>query len=119
MSHESPFLLSNTVCVPAGRYVRHCDASASAPGRVITAILYLNPGWDTARDGGQLAIYNDEIHASGLQPAPEPLVSNNQQHLPDLCTLVSPLGGRLLLFESSIPHEVLPSHSQRCVVAAS
>jgi hypothetical protein len=35
-------------CYPGGgaRYVRHRDASESAPGRCLTAICYLNPGWD-------------------------------------------------------------------------
>jgi hypothetical protein len=26
--------------------VRHTDASASAPDRAVTALLYLNPDWD-------------------------------------------------------------------------
>jgi hypothetical protein len=35
-------------CYPGGgaRYVRHADASPSCPLRTITAICYLNPGWD-------------------------------------------------------------------------
>jgi hypothetical protein len=36
------------VCYPGSgaRYVRHTDASPSAPDRSITALLYCNPDWD-------------------------------------------------------------------------
>lgn len=36
-------------CYPGkgARYVRHTDMSASAPDRSVTALLYLNPDWDT------------------------------------------------------------------------
>lgn len=30
-------------------------------------------------------------------------------------TLIAPLGGRLLLFDSTLAHEVLPTHNTRCV----
>lgn len=35
-------------CYPGGgaRYVRHADASVSCPSRTVTAIVYLNAGWD-------------------------------------------------------------------------
>ncbi len=55
-------------------------------------------------DGGQLALYNTQ-HSGPLQgrgySAGEP------------ATLVAPLAGRLLLFESRLDHEVLPSHGRR------
>lgn len=41
------------------RYVRHADASPSAPGRVITAVLYLNEGWDVKVREGDVATVSD------------------------------------------------------------
>jgi Rps23 Pro-64 3,4-dihydroxylase Tpa1-like proline 4-hydroxylase len=54
--------------------------------------------------GGQLALYNTQ-HSGPLRgcgySAGEP------------ATLVAPLAGRLLVFESRLEHEVLPSHGRR------
>ena len=37
---------------------RHADASGSAPDRTLTAIVYLNDGWDASAQGGKLCMYN-------------------------------------------------------------
>jgi hypothetical protein len=77
-------------------YHKHVDCSdpQSNPRR-LTAILYLNPGWETARDGGAL-----------------------RAHLRDGSVRdVAPAGGRLLLFNSAeVPHEVLPARAPRLAV---
>lgn len=46
-------------CYPGkgARYVRHTDASSSAPDRTVTALLYLNPEWD-AQVGNGSALCN-------------------------------------------------------------
>eukprot|EP00798_Chlamydomonas_sp_ICE-L_P021623 gene21623-28626_t len=87
-------------CYPGGgaRYVRHSDATKiSCPSRCITAICYLNADWDDKRDGGQLHVYNK---------------------LEDTPSVLSPLGGRLVVFESRIEHEVLPTYKSRYAFTA-
>jgi hypothetical protein len=44
-------------CYPGkgARYVRHTDASASAPDRSVTALLYLNPDWDAQVGSGTVS----------------------------------------------------------------
>lgn len=95
-------------CYPGGgaRYVRHCDNSClvgkgeRCNGRRLTAILYLNPHWKIA-DGGELRLFEK------LAPAGRPPVAD-----------IQPLGDRLVLFYSDyrVPHEVLPSHSERFAI---
>ncbi|KAG2482984.1 hypothetical protein HYH03_018110 [Edaphochlamys debaryana] len=99
-------------CYPSGgaRYVRHADASVSCPTRTMTAIVYLNtPEWDPERDGGCLALYNlpytGRLANAGLERC-EP------------AAVVAPVGGRLVLFQSHLFHEVLPSHRHRYAITA-
>jgi SM-20-related protein len=81
-------------------YVRHLDAFAGPdgrprPGRRITALLYLNPDWQTDH-GGQLRVWEPE----GVRE-------------------LAPLGGRLVLFRSeALPHAVLPTKVHRYAVTA-
>ncbi|EFJ43296.1 hypothetical protein VOLCADRAFT_96541 [Volvox carteri f. nagariensis] len=87
------------------RYVRHCDASLSCPTRTLTAIVYLNePYWEPQVDGGCLTLYNvpytGPLRGCGLAMG-EP------------ATVVAPLGGRLVVFESHLSHEVLPTFRNR------
>ena len=78
------------------RYVRHRDALRGRPGRILTAILYLNPEWQPA-DGGEL-----RIHPTAGPPRD-----------------IAPAGGRLVLFRSDlVEHEVLPAHRLRMAVTA-
>lgn len=86
------------------RYVRHADASHSSPARSLTAIYYLNPDWDSKLNGGQLCLYHkstgDQSSASGQQ-----------------VTLVPPAGDTLVIFDSHVEHEVLPSFADRLTTA--
>ncbi len=79
-------------------YVRHRDAFAgwAAAHRRLTAILYLNPGWQAAQ-GGLLRL-----------------------HLPDGGHEdVAPLLDRLVVFPSEeLEHEVLPVHAPRLALTA-
>ncbi|GLC55882.1 hypothetical protein PLESTB_001039600 [Pleodorina starrii] len=99
-------------CYPGGgaRYVRHADASVSCPTRTLTAICYINePDWEPQADGGCLALYNvpysGPLRGRGLA-AGEP------------ATVVAPLGGRLVVFESHLFHEVMPAYRSRYAVTA-
>lgn len=96
----------------------------------------------TQMDGGQLALYNaahgqhspQEPHDSS-SPTPQGTCSS---HVPpaagssgdsdtgagagylagEPALLVSPMGGRLLVFDSTLPHEVLPAHNTRLSITA-
>ena len=136
-------------CYPGGgaRYVRHHDNSCSLSegehcnGRRLTAILYLNEGWE-ASHGGELRVYppyepdaakakltrlREWLHANAHAYADEEEfqrvfreklegVSTNDD-APALCD-VAPLSDRLVLFYSDyrVPHEVLPAHRDRLAV---
>lgn len=77
------------------RYQRHLDAFVRHPGRLLTAILYLNPAW-TPADGGALAVF---------EPSGE--------------RFVEPLLGRLVVFLSDrVEHEVRPVHAPRLALTA-
>ena len=55
---------------PAGaRYVAHADASLSVPHRRLTAILYLNEGWE-ASHGGQLSLTPPGSGGAAVEVAP-------------------------------------------------
>lgn len=80
------------------RYVKHRDALPYRAGRKLTAILYLNEGWQREH-GGELRLW--------------PAVEDNQPPAPPL--IVAPLADRLVIFISSLEHEVLPSWAHRSV----
>ena len=125
-------------------YLRHCDNSRSASegercnGRRLTAILYLNDGWQLD-DGGELRLFEpyDPAKAESTlnelrewvaahRDAEESLVARELPKLrarlrsvsledsPPLCD-VAPLSGRLLLFfaDYRVPHQVLPAQARR------
>ena len=73
------------------RYVKHRDALPYKAGRKLTAIYYLNSQWRTA-DGGELQLW----------PEDAPPVR------------VAPRADRLVIFISSLWHEVLPAWGGRC-----
>ncbi|GAB2520206.1 2OG-Fe(II) oxygenase [Spirosoma aerophilum] len=80
-------------------YKRHLDQFRSDSRRKLSVICYLNVDWHEA-DGGQLALYL-------------PGVTNGAERQ----ITISPLGGRLVCFESDIlPHEVLPATHERLSV---
>ena len=84
-----------------GRYVRHSDVSAATSHRRVTVIVYLNPEWDPPR-GGQLRLFLPP-HSSGRCAA---LCSSPSEG--ETATVVAPLLGRLLLFDSTLEHEAQP-----------
>lgn len=76
---------------PAGtHYERHVDTFRQTDTRVVSTVLYLNKGWKPGH-GGELCIYPQE------QPARR----------------IDPIAGRLALFESTLPHEVLACQAPR------
>ncbi|CAE8640612.1 unnamed protein product [Polarella glacialis] len=91
---ESIFGHKLAVSVGAGsHYPKHLDNVSGAPSdtRKLTAIYYMNPGWDS-KNGGAIRLY-DRLE--------------KPQHVD-----VEPMADRLLLFWSDLlVHEVLPSWS--------
>lgn len=82
---------------PGDFYRRHLDAFRGQANRVLSLVLYLNPGWDP-KDGGELVVYRDEADREG--------------------TRVVPLMATLVVFLSEeFPHEVLPAARDRYSVA--
>lgn len=78
------------------RYVRHADAFPGGPNRTLTAIYYLNEGWEPAH-GGALRLFREPAPPLDLPPI--------------LDRLVVFLAGR-------VEHEVLPSWAERLAVTA-
>ncbi|WP_375443757.1 2OG-Fe(II) oxygenase [uncultured Fibrella sp.] len=81
---------------PAGTfYKRHLDRFRSDSRRRLSVVCYLNDNWQPT-DGGQLAVY-----------LPQPDGSEQT-------TLIEPVGGRLVCFDSGLlEHEVLPASRDR------
>lgn len=76
-------------------YARHLDRFRSDSKRKLSVICYLNDHWQPT-DGGQLAVY-----------VPQPDGSEQT-------TLINPVGGRLVCFDSGLlEHEVLPANRDR------
>ena len=80
---------------PGARYARHRDCFRDDNARVLSSVLYLNPGWREDH-GGQLRLYlAQSTHVD-----------------------IHPLGGTLVLFLSAeFEHEVLPATRERLSVA--
>jgi SM-20-related protein len=75
--------------------------------RSLTAILYLNLDWDAAKDAGQLQCFP---HATGSD--------ETDVMAAGAAVEVSPVGGRLVLFESrDVLHQVLPTQRQRAAIS--
>ncbi|WP_444885075.1 2OG-Fe(II) oxygenase [Microbulbifer sp. PSTR4-B] len=82
---------------PGDYYKRHYDAFRGEANRVLSLVVYLNPGWSTA-DAGELVLYKDEQDRIG--------------------TKVTPLMGTVVTFLSEeFPHEVLPANRDRYSIA--
>eukprot|EP00879_Flechtneria_rotunda_P018527 GHRR01019440.1.p1 GENE.GHRR01019440.1~~GHRR01019440.1.p1 ORF type:complete len:449 (+),score=168.94 GHRR01019440.1:347-1693(+) len=112
-------------CYPGAgaRYARHADASDAVPGRTVSALLYLNSDWDAQVDGGQLVLYNavhtacgsngsSSADAAGSVGAPFGYLAGEP------ALVVSPIAGRLLVFDSRLNHEVLPAQKHRYAITA-
>ena len=83
---------------PGTRYARHRDRFRSDDARVLSSVLYLNPGWLPA-SGGQLRLYL----GAGAQAA-------HVDVFPDAGTLV-------LFLSAEFEHEVLPATRDRLSIA--
>ena len=82
---------------PGAYYRKHCDAFRGETNRVLSIIIYLNPGW-SHNDGGELVLYRNDLDLEGLK--------------------VVPLYGTIVVFLSEeFPHEVLPAKRDRNSVA--
>ncbi|MDX1817965.1 MAG: 2OG-Fe(II) oxygenase [Marinobacter sp.] len=83
---------------PGDFYKRHLDSFQGRASRVVSLVLYLNEDW-SADDGGELQVFNQDSDS-------------------EVCGLVLPEAGRMVLFMSEeIPHEVLPANRTRYSLA--
>mmetsp|Transcript_51124 Transcript_51124/g.91016 ORF Transcript_51124/g.91016 Transcript_51124/m.91016 type:complete len:586 (+) Transcript_51124:51-1808(+) len=79
------------------------EKGGRANGRELTAIIYANPpDWDLEKDGGGLRLY---LGSQGLPTCPKLQTANTE--------IVSPVGGRLVIFFSELWHEVMPCERVR------
>lgn len=84
-----------------GAHIDNADGDGRVDGRILTAVLYLNPGWDRA-NGGELAIFQAESGELG------------QDHVQGRWHEVWPEAGTLVLFRADrMLHEVRPAHARR------
>lgn len=82
---------------PGDFYKKHLDSFRGRANRMVTSVLYLNPGWQPDW-GGELVIYNEEST--------------------QVLATVTPELGKLVVFMSEqIPHEVLPTRQARVSIA--
>ena len=82
---------------PGDYYKRHQDAFTGEANRVLSLVVYLNPGWGH-EDGGELVLYLNEADQTGIR--------------------VTPMMGTVVAFLSEeFPHEVLPAVRDRYSVA--
>ncbi len=90
---------------PGAFYKKHVDAFTGNSNRILSVVLYLNPGW-LPEDGGELVIYTDNIEG----------VDNKSNR--DYTIKVTPSFGTLVTFLSEeFPHEVLKSKRDRYSIA--
>lgn len=85
------------VYAPGAFYQKHRDAFRGKPGRKLSTVLYLNPGWDLMA-GGELVLY-DEAGAS------------------ELIRLAPECGKMVIFLSEDFPHEVLPAKQFRQSIA--
>jgi SM-20-related protein len=78
-------------------YKRHKDAFKGEANRVLSVVAYLNPDWQID-DGGELALYKDELDAHGLKVVPA-------------------LGTLAIFLSEEFPHEVFPAQRDRYSIA--
>lgn len=78
---------------PVGtRYAKHVDAFSNDDNRRISVVLYLKPSLNQG-NGGEICIYPNSKNPNFVS--------------------ISPLAGRLVVFESVLEHEVLPANIMR------
>ena len=78
---------------------RHVENPDGRDGRILSATLYLNPGWLTGDHGGSLRIWTSDDSS--------------------VVSTIAPLLDRLALLWSDgrTPHEVMPAHRERLAVS--
>lgn len=82
---------------PGGRYLKHFDSFRGAASRIVSAVAYLTDNWQPG-DGGELVIYAEDGETT--------------------VTTIEPCAGTFVLFLSEeVPHEVLPSNTDRTSIA--
>jgi SM-20-related protein len=82
---------------PGDYYKRHYDVFKGEANRVLSIVIYLNPGW-IGTEGGELVLYKDDQDRTGIK--------------------VMPLMGTVVVFLSEeFPHEVLPASRDRYSIA--
>jgi len=82
---------------PGGRYLKHFDSFHGAANRIVSSVAYLTENWQPG-DGGELVIYAEDSET--------------------VLITVEPRAGTFVLFLSEeIPHEVLPSRTDRTSIA--
>lgn len=102
---------------PGGKYCVHSDNSRVEPGgprrneRALTAIIYCTPSDWSEKDEGWLRIWkdSDEVDCNVEGPAElgSRLRADNAPHKDIL-----PLSGRIVIFRSTLLHEVVPSKTR-------
>ena len=93
------------VSIPAHEWQTYIIANRHQPGRVRKSELYkmydmLPSGWDDDLYGGKLCLY----HNPG---------GKGSGNCGEQVTLVAPVGDTLVVFDSRIEHEVMPSFADR------
>ncbi|WP_417481813.1 2OG-Fe(II) oxygenase [Maricaulis sp.] len=82
---------------PGGFYRRHLDSFRGARNRILSSVLYLNPGWHS-RNGGLLRLYDE----------------SDDQAITDI---VPEFGTFAVFLSEEIPHEVTPALAPRFSIA--
>lgn len=82
---------------PGDYYKRHLDAFQGEANRVLSLVVYLNPGWEPD-SGGELVLYKDESDQLGIKVTPA------------MATVVA-------FLSEEFPHEVLPASRDRYSIA--
>ncbi len=82
---------------PGAFYKRHVDAFRGQANRILTTVLYLNPGW-TADDGGEMLLYPEQGDEAPRRIYPR-------------------MGTFAVFLSEAFPHEVLPARRDRYSIA--
>lgn len=92
-------------CFPGkgAQYGAHFDGGGAGDTTKLTMIVYTNNGWDAARDGGCLHLYDEAA-------------SDPKQRC---WRSVAPLAGRIVLFRADhVLHKVMPTYRERFALTA-
>ncbi|WP_339745220.1 2OG-Fe(II) oxygenase [uncultured Maricaulis sp.] len=82
---------------PGGFYRKHLDSFRGARNRILSSVLYLNPGWKS-RNGGLLRLYDE-----------------GDEHV--ITDIVPEFGTFAVFLSEEIPHEVTPALAPRFSIA--